>query len=308
MSDWYEQLQPASFAGLRFKVESTEVAGSTVSATETRAGRSVSAVRIAAGPRVYRFDAYFTGERVLRRVVDEFTTRLESGPGRLVHPYFGVDFVVAEQWSVAFKARAIEFAELNLEFKSAAEPEGPLAVAEPETPTDLPTVQASIVDQSLELELEASDGGRAPEEVRLSAPALPIREKPDDPGFYGAATGSLLAQNTAGVLPVPAAIGALGAALRRADAGQLGPGESDAVAGLLLRHAARTNSPTLLAIRALWLGYVRAAGPSALGRVVTGRGRTIPAIALAAGVAPDVVAARNSDAVRAWFARGDVRL
>lgn len=300
---WYDELQQATFAGMPFQVRSTEVGSGFVSATEMQAGRGHRARPIAKGLRVYRFEAYFTGERVLART-RELVARCDAGPGLLVHPHFGAVDAVAQQWSVSFEGGGvIDFATLSIELVE-TEIAGLLEVTEPETPTDLPTVTETFVDQAATF----IDEDLSAQELRQAAPALEVTVAPEEDGYYQAATAALLSQATPGLPGTPSTIAALGVALRRADAGQLAPSEPDAVAALLLRTAARTDSLVLMNMRAEWLAYVRAAGSAAIGQSTAGGGRLLPAVALAAGVDVDVVAGRNRGAVVSWFARGEVRL
>ncbi len=312
--DWHRQLQPASFAKLPFNVISTDVEGSFSAATELQVGRGHRKIPIAKGARVYRFEAFFTGERVLARV-QRFTARLDAGPGLLIHPHFGaVDAALSERWTVSFEGRGvIDFTALTLEFTE-TQIVGQLAVEESPVATDLASQQASIVDQAAVIAKEDVSA----QELRSAAPALGLQfvdhagaagsSTTNEVAYYQFATRALIAQDIPSLTGTPAAVNALGSALRRADAGQLGQGESSALAAMLLRHAARANSMALMEMRRSWLAYIRAAGSAAIGRRIAGRGRTLPAISIAEKVDADILAIRNRQAVRAWFARDEVQL
>ncbi len=310
---WYEELQPASFAKQPFAVLSTSVENRFVSATELQVGRGHRSIPIAPGARTYRFEAFFTGTRVLARA-NRFADRLDVGSGLLVHPHFGAVEAISRQWTMTFEGRGvIDFAAISLEMVK-TEIVDQLAVTEPETPTDLASQQASIVDQAAAI----ADEDASAEEMRSAAPALGLqfvdhagaasRNATSEVAYYQSATRALIEQDIPSLSGTPAAINALGSALRRADAGQLGPGESSALAAILLRHAARADSMVLMGLRQSWLTYIRAAGSAAIGRRIAGRGRTLPAISIAEKVDDDTLAIRNRQAVRAWFARDEVQL
>lgn len=299
MTTWFDELEPASFAGLPFKVRgSADGRFGWQSATETVVDRGSRRRAIAPEPDSYSFEGFLQGATA-RRDALAFKARALQGPGLLVHPYFGSMDVLCDRITIAFKGPEIEHASLQLEFSAS---ELPAAVAAPAAGLDAASATADIAAAMSGFNEEPGPA----DELRRTAPALGLPLEPDEdlPERTGQA---LLSPAGAPRTGVPGAVQGVGAGLRELEAGQLDAAGRDAVADQLLREALRTDSLTLMAIRELWLEAVLAVGP-ADSRQVDGAGHILPAIAVASGIELADLAAVNRDGARTWFVQGTVQL
>jgi hypothetical protein len=298
---WYEQLQPAAFGNLRFRVQNTEAAGAWKTATETQLGRGSRPIQIATDLDSYRFDAFFVGSTALDDA-KRLRARLEQGQGTLVHPHFGAVEAVPVRWSFSFEAGTVDFAAMSLEFsassiKTASSPAA--AGDEPTTPEDARTAIAERAEGF-------DEDGVAAAELREFAEPLGLDADGED--YLQQAAAALLAPASGTFTGTAAAFQSIGAAIVAAGEGALLTRDAKRVERELLLAADRTGEIGLLGCREDFQIYLRAAGEAAVARQVAGGGRILPAVALAEGVTFERLTARNRAAVATWFARGDVQL
>lgn len=296
---WYDKLLPAAFAGLRFKVQSTEASGSWKTATELQVGRGSRPIAIATDLDSYRFDAFFAGEDALDRA-KELRARLEQGQGTLVHPHFGAVEAIPARWSFSFEAGPINWVTMSLEFSASSIRVAAVSPTnDPSTPDD---ARAAIAERAADFD----DEGTASSELREFAVALDL--DPDDDDFREQAASALLLAPAGTFTGTASVIRSTGVAIAAAGDGALLPEDALRVERELLLAANRTGEIGLLGCREDFQAFLRAAGEAAVARQVAGGGRILPAVALAEGVSFERLAPRNRAAVAAWFARGDVNL
>lgn len=298
---WYEQLQPAAFGSLRFRVQNTEATGAWKTATETQIGRGSRPIQIATDLDSYRFDAFFVGSTALDDA-KRLRTRLEQGQGTLVHPHFGAVEAVPARWSFTFEAGTVDFVTMSLEFSASSikAANSPAAAGdEPTTPEDARTAIAERADGF-------DDDGVAAEELREFAEPLGLGA--DDEDYLQQSAAALLVPASGTFTGTAAAFQSIGVAIVAASDGALRTRDAKRVERELLLAADRTGEIGLLGCREDFQSFLRAAGEAAVARQVAGGGRILPAVALAEGVTFERLTARNRAAVATWFARGDVQL
>lgn len=97
---WREDLQPASFRGAPFEVESTgERGGRRLAIHEYPQTEIVEAEDLGQGPRRFSIDAFVLGEDYMSARDALIRALDQPGAAELVHPYRGRLQVIAEDWS-----------------------------------------------------------------------------------------------------------------------------------------------------------------------------------------------------------------
>lgn len=128
---WRDRLQPASFRGVPFFVETHQASGGRNGVVFKYVGGGVYIEDLGAGEKRYRIEAYVIGPDYFP-VRDALLSAAQdiAGPGTLVHPYLGTKTVSVQRWDLEESRREGGIARIGLEFiESAVAPAQPAADA-----------------------------------------------------------------------------------------------------------------------------------------------------------------------------------
>lgn len=296
VANHYGALLQASFGGVRFGVTDAEVVGGFHTAEEVRAGRGSVPRLIAPTQERYPVSGYLTGPTALTRR-NELLRVLDAGAATLVHPWHGRVEAVCLSWSLRTRSKHLEYVALDMEFARTALPARAEAVG--------PASAAEATEEMSKLGAGFADEPQASAQLDTLRDAL-ILEPPGETGstYTEQSTRALLASEAVPAAEVPRGVQSLGAGVRQADRGELTDAQAVAIERRVLTLADRNDSLTLLLQLEAFSLFLRS-GPLAV--FEAGKRRTLQLIATQTESSFDELAQRNRDAIRTWFATGEVR-
>ena len=116
-SSWWEQLQPGSWRGVGFVMDTAETkAGRRTSVHEYPYRDSVWVEDLGRLPRRFAFTAYLTGDDVYSQRNNMLEACEQAGPGTLVHPTFGSVECVLVDFAAADRRERGRYVEISLVF------------------------------------------------------------------------------------------------------------------------------------------------------------------------------------------------
>ena len=116
-SSWWEQLQPGSWRGVGFVMDTAETkAGRRTSVHEYPYRDSVWVEDLGRLPRRFAFTAYLTGDDVYSQRNNMLQACEQAGPGTLVHPTFGSVECVLLDFTAADRRERGRYVEISLVF------------------------------------------------------------------------------------------------------------------------------------------------------------------------------------------------
>lgn len=147
---WRDLLEPASFRGVEFKVESDDMTGGRRTATHQYPKRDKPYVEdMGRSARTISFSAYVLGADYVQSK-DALLDALETeGPGELIHPFYGVRTVQAGAYTVRITRDEGGIARFALEFTETGDSLYPSAVNNPSDAVDTAADSAGAASQSV---------------------------------------------------------------------------------------------------------------------------------------------------------------
>lgn len=309
-SEFFESLQPASFAGVVFGVESFDGAGGHQVAEQTAVGVGARVLRRALTLQSHSFRGYLSAlvgaarepRDVLRDFAELERAANDPQPQTLVHPWKGaLASHLCTSFSPTIMTAQVRSVRIDMTFAPATFPEPvPQPVDVPETGSDARLV---MVSQSGAFAGEGIAFG----EVELSAEALGTTGA-TDADTARATTAKLLEDANLQASGVPGVIQRIGQATRVVDAGQYTIVARTRLYADVLNVASARNSATLLNLLATFQLLLSDLGGGALASSVDVTTGSLQSLAVVNSLDPRVLASRNRDTVRGWFPRGTVQL
>jgi hypothetical protein len=308
--EFFDSLQPASFAGIPFGVESFGAMAGHQVAEQTAVGVGTRVLRRALVLQKVPMRAYLAAlvgpRREPRDVLRDFDALERAvnnpNPQTLIHPWKGA---LSNHLCVEFRAQIMTQHVRCVQFDATFAPaEFPRPVPQP---TDVASTGADAREQMTAIASSYVDELVPFDELSLAATEL---------GTVGATDAETATLTTAKLLEdaniqasgVPGAIQDLGQATRVVDAGEYTPVARTRLYSELMNIASARNSATLLKQLQVAKLLLSSLGGGALAQSVEVVGGSLQAVGVAQDVDPRILASRNREAVRRWFPSGTVQL
>lgn len=288
-----------SFSGIGFVVFTSSAQGGFDTVTEQQVGRGSRVIPVQAQVERWSISGYIKGQDALQRAF-ALRAAFSTGAARYADPWLGAVQAVCSSHAFDFDAAEYDGVPLQATFDRASLPDvietGFVAATFEDAVAELSSAGAAIAGET-----------SAAEQFEALRAALVL----EPTGLTGAeytsqVTGVLVQSPSTPTSGVPASVQAIGVAASSALAGELSEASYNGLRDDVLLAAAQFNSPTLLTMLEILDLFVGELGTGALSSTRAAAGETIQAVAVANGDDLDLAARRNREAVRLWFARGEV--
>lgn len=301
-----QRYEPASFEGIPFDVVNSRRSGSNNTTTVRVQGRGARQKITSGGePTTWAITGWLRrdeGPWADQTVLDNalHLSHDHDAAGTYIDPWDGPQRVVPLEWSFERESDDLTAIQLSITFKEAVLS---VVASTPGFLADSPELfYEAITSQAAALASEPAAAAQL--ESQRATLNIPSFVQGED--YATTAASRLVTDAPAATAGVPLILQQLGAAARTAAAGEYTREAWGALRDRMIAEAARSNSPTILAMRETLSLYMSSLGADAFGRAASKPGRAL--ITIATGRPWPEVVKRNRDAVLAWLVRDRVAL